>query len=134
MTKEVKVTDFYGTGRKKTASARVWIKKGTGKIIINNKDLEQYFGNNTLRVMVLQPFAQVSSPNEYDVFCTVSGSGPTGQAGAIRHGISRALDLANPLFRTKLKEAGLLTRDSRQVERKKYGRKKARKRFQFCKR
>jgi small subunit ribosomal protein S9 len=134
MTQEGKTKDFYGTGRKKTASARVWIKKGTGKIIINNRKLEEYFGRSTLRVMVLQPFAEVAAPNEYDVFCTVSGSGPTGQAGAIRHGISRALDLANPVFRLQLKEAGLLTRDSRQVERKKYGRKKARKRFQFCKR
>ena len=132
MTKQAQ--DFYGTGRKKTASARVWIKKGTGKITINNRKLDEYFGRETLKVMVLQPFAQVSAANEYDVFCTVSGSGPTGQAAAIRHGISRALDLANPVFRPQLKEVGLLTRDSRAVERKKYGRKKARKRFQFCKR
>jgi small subunit ribosomal protein S9 len=126
--------DFYGTGRKKTASARVWIKKGTGQIVINKRSLNDYFGRETLRVMVLQPFAQVSATNEYDVFCTVSGSGCTGQAAAIRHGISRALDIANPVFRPQLKEVGLLTRDSRSVERKKYGRKKARKRFQFCKR
>lgn len=129
-----KAQDFYSTGRRKTASARVWLRKGTGKIIINDRKLEEYFGRDTLRVMVLQPFAQVSAANEYDVFCTVSGSGPTGQAGAIRHGISRALDLANPVFRPQLKEIGLLTRDRREVERKKYGRKKARKRFQFCKR
>ena len=129
-----KAQDFYGTGRKKTASARVWIKKGTGQIVINNRKLDEYFGRETLRVMVLQPFAQVSAANEYDVFCTVSGSGSTGQAAAIRHGISRALDIANPIFRPQLKEVGLLTRDSRAVERKKYGRKKARKRFQFCKR
>ncbi len=125
---------LYSTGRKKTASARVWIKKGTGKITINNRKLDEYFGRETLRVIVLQPFAEVSAANEYDVFCTVSGSGSTGQAVAIRHGISRALDLANPVFRPQLKAVGLLTRDSRAVERKKYGRKKARKRFQFCKR
>lgn len=125
---------LYSTGRKKTASARVWIKKGTGKITINNRKLDEYFGRETLRVIVLQPFAEVSAANEYDVFCTVSGSGSTGQAVAIRHGISRALDLANPVFRPQLKSVGLLTRDSRAVERKKYGRKKARKRFQFCKR
>jgi len=125
---------FYGTGRKKTASARVQIKKGTGKIIINKKQLNDYFGRETLRVIVLQPFAQVLATGEYDVLCTVKGSGSTGQAIAIRHGISRALDLANPVFRPKLKEKNLLTRDSRVVERKKYGRKKARKRFQFCKR
>ena len=125
---------LYSTGRKKTASARVWIKKGTGKITINKRKLDEYFGRETLRVIVLQPFAEVSAANEYDVFCTVSGSGSTGQAVAIRHGISRALDLANPVFRPQLKAVGLLTRDSRAVERKKYGRKKARKRFQFCKR
>ena len=125
---------LQSTGRKKTASARVWIKKGTGKITINNRKLDEYFGRETLRVIVLQPFAEVSAANEYDVFCTVSGSGSTGQAVAIRHGISRALDLANPVFRPQLKAVGLLTRDSRAVERKKYGRKKARKRFQFCKR
>ena len=129
-----KTQDFYSTGRKKTAAARVWIKKGTGKITINNRKLDEYFGRETLRVIVLQPFAEVSVTNEYDVFCTVSGSGPTGQASAIRHGISRALDLANSVFRPQLKAVGLLTRDSRSVERKKYGRKKARKRFQFCKR
>lgn len=129
-----KTQDFYGTGRKKTASARVWIKKGTGQIVINNRTLERYFARETLRVMVLQPFVQVSAINEYDVFCTVAGSGSTGQAAAIRHGISKALDIANPIFRPQLKAIDLLTRDSRAVERKKYGRKKARKRFQFCKR
>ncbi len=134
MTQPRNAQDFYATGRRKTASARVWIKKGTGKVTVNNRKLEEYFGRDTLKVMVLQPFVQVEAINEYDVFCTVSGSGSTGQAAAIRHGISRALDLANPVFRPQLKEVKLLTRDSREVERKKYGRKKARKRFQFCKR
>ena len=125
---------FYATGRRKSASARVWIKKGTGQFSVNDRTIEDYFPGDTLRVLVLQPFAEVGAANEYDVFCTVSGSGSSGQAGAIRHGISRALDIANPVFHTQLRASGLLTRDSRKVERKKYGHKKARKRFQFCKR
>lgn len=127
-------TVFYGTGRRKTASARVWIKKGSGNVLINNKKLEDYFGRDTLKVIVLQPFSVAGVENEYDLFCTVEGSGLSGQAGAIRHGISKALDAANPVFRPSLKAKGLLSRDSRKVERKKYGRKKARRRFQFCKR
>ena len=125
---------FYATGRRKTASARVWIKKGTGRVSINNRTLEHYFPTEALRGMILQPFAVTNTPNEYDVVCTVSGSGVSGQAGAIRHGISRALDIANVTFHLQLKTHSLLTRDSRKVERKKYGRKKARRRFQFCKR
>lgn len=125
---------FYATGRRKTASARVWIKKGTGKFSINKRNLDEYFATSTLKGMLLQPFAVAGAANEYDVICTVSGSGPSGQAGAIRHGISKALDFANPVFHQQLKTNGLLTRDSRKVERKKYGRKKARRRFQFCKR
>ena len=125
---------FYATGRRKTASARVWIKKGTGKISINDRSPEKYFATDALIGMLLQPFSVTAAVNEYDVICTVSGSGVSGQAGAIRHGISRALDIANPVFHPQLKANGLLTRDSRKVERKKYGRKKARKRFQFCKR
>lgn len=125
---------FYATGRRKTASARVWIKKGTGQFSVNERSMDNYFQIQTLKVMLLQPFATAGAVNEYDVFCTVSGSGLTGQAGAIRHGISKALDLANPVFHTQLKAAGLLTRDNRIVERKKFGHKKARKRFQFCKR
>lgn len=125
---------IYATGRRKTASARVWLKKGTGKISINNRSLEDYFGRSTLKVVVLQPFAIAGAANEYDVICTVSGSGLSGQAGAIRHGISRALDAVNPVFHESLKSSGLLTRDRRAVERKKFGHKKARRRFQFCKR
>lgn len=130
----IKSSKVFFTGRRKTASARVFIRKGTGKFLVNGRTLENYFGRNTLKVMVLQPFAAVGAANEYDVECTVSGSGLTGQAGAIRHGISRALNECNPVFHVELKAHGLLTRDGRAVERKKYGKKKARKRFQFCKR
>lgn len=124
----------YATGRTKTASARIWIKKGTGNILINGKSLENYFSRNTLQTMVLQPFAVAGAADEYDVICKVSGSGLTGQARAIRHGISKALDAANPVFHKQLRNAGLLTRDSRIAERKKAGQKKARKKFQFSKR
>jgi small subunit ribosomal protein S9 len=128
------INKFYATGRRKTATARVWLKKGTGKFIVNSKNMEEYFGRSTLRTMLAQPFAATSTVGEYDIFCTVKGSGPSGQAGAIKHGISRALDSANPVLHAALRNNGLLTRDSREVERKKYGRRKARRRFQFCKR
>jgi small subunit ribosomal protein S9 len=125
---------YYHTGRRKTSSARVWVYKGSGKIVIGDDSLDQRFPKPALKAMIMQPFAVAGAVNEYDVFCTVSGGGDSGQAGAIRHGISQALALANPVLRMPLKVAGLLTRDARKVERKKYGRKKARRRFQFCKR
>jgi small subunit ribosomal protein S9 len=124
----------YATGRRKEASARVWIAKGSGKIIINGKEVETYLARPVLRMLINQPFAATNTAGQYDVWCTVAGSGLSGQAGAIRHGISRALDKENQEFHSTLRHGGFLTRDSRAVERKKYGRKKARKRFQFSKR
>ena len=124
----------YSTGRRKNAIARVWIKPGKGKVTINDRDIEVYFGRPVLRMILNQPFAQVAREGQYDVVCTVVGGGLSGQAGAIRHGISRALTLFEPALRTPLKHGGFLTRDSRVVERKKYGRAKARRSFQFSKR
>ena len=124
----------YGTGRRKDASARVWIKKGTGKITINRKDIKNYFGRPVLEMLVNQPFGVTHTAGEFDVVCTVVGGGLSGQAGAIRHGISRALDNYNPDLHKVLRKGGFLTRDSRVVERKKYGRAKARRSFQFSKR
>ena len=128
------VVRFYGTGRRKEASARVWISAGTGKITVNNRDVEQYFARPVLRMIINQPFATTGTLGKFDVFCTISGSGLSGQAGALRHGISRALDKYDSELHSTLKAGSFLTRDSREVERKKYGRKKARKRFQFSKR
>ena len=125
---------FYATGRRKEATARVWITKGTGKIVINSRDINGYLDRPILRMVVEQPFVVTETANKYDVWCTVKGSGTAGQAGAIKHGISRALDKIDESLHGALKSAGFLTRDSRVVERKKYGHKKARKRFQFCKR
>lgn len=124
----------YGTGRRKEATARVWIKPGTGVCTVNGKKLEEYFGRSVLQVLVLQPFEKTNRAGMYDVWCTVKGGGLSGQAGAVRHGISRALNDCEEDLHTVLKQAGLLTRDSRAVERKKYGRMKARRRFQFSKR
>jgi len=124
----------YGTGRRKTAVARVWVKAGKGKIIVNDKDITEYFARSVLRMIINQPFAITKTEGQFDVICTAEGSGLTGQAGAVLLGISRALTNYNPDYRKALKDAGLLTRDSRKVERKKYGHKKARKRFQFSKR
>ncbi len=124
----------YATGRRKVASARVWIKPGTGKIIVNKEDITKYFARPVLRMIVNQPFASTSNVDKFDVYCTVKGGGLSGQAGAVRHGISRALDNFDPTLHTVLKRGGFLTRDSRVVERKKYGKKKARKSFQFSKR
>ncbi len=126
--------EFYATGRRKTATARVWLRRGNGKFTVNSNEMEKYFDRSALRAMLIQPFSITSTIGEYDVFCTVKGSGLSGQAGAIKHGISRALDAANPVLHSLLRTNGFLTRDSRSVERKKYGRKKARRRFQFCKR
>lgn len=125
----------YGTGRRKNSAARVWVKPGRGTISINGKDVTAYFGRPVLRMIINQVFEVTNSEGQFDVSCTVKGGGLSGQAGAIRHGISRALDNYNPgTYHGLLRTAGFLTRDSRAVERKKPGRKKARKSFQFSKR
>jgi len=124
----------YGTGRRKDSVARVWIKSGKGNISINGRTFEDYFPRPTHRTIMTQPFAETKTLGQFDLFCTVKGGGSTGQAGAIRHGISRALDQFSPELHSLLSRGGFLTRDSRTVERKKYGQKKARKRFQFSKR
>lgn len=124
----------YGTGRRKDATARVWVKKGSGKIKVNGLEVEQYFARPVLRMIINQPFVSLKEENKYDVTITVKGGGLSGQAGAVRHGIARALDNFNPLLRPALRQGGYLTRDSRVVERKKYGRAKARRSFQFSKR
>jgi small subunit ribosomal protein S9 len=125
---------IYSTGRRKTAAARVWIAPGNGRIVINGREIENYLVRPVLRMIVNQPFAATNNTGAFDVWCTVAGSGSSGQAGAIRHAISRALDLANPDLHPILRSGGFLTRDSRKVERKKYGHKKARRSFQFSKR
>ena len=125
---------YYGTGRRKSSIARVRIVEGSGKITINGKDIDEFFGLETLKVIVRQPLTVTNTTAKYDVICTVKGGGFTGQAGAIRHGIARALNEANSEFRPELKSNGFLTRDPRMKERKKYGLKKARKAPQFSKR
>lgn len=124
----------YATGKRKDAIARVWIKPGSGKITINGRAYAQYFARPVLQMILNQPFALVNRQNQFDVTVTVTGGGLSGQAGAVTHGISKALTYFDPETRPALKAGGLLTRDSRVVERKKYGRKKARRRFQFSKR
>ncbi len=124
----------YGTGRRKESTARVWLKRGKGKIIVNGKPQEQYFGRQTHLLVLNQPFLVVNRVAEFDVMCTVTGGGLSGQAGAIRHGICRALDNFEPALHTPLKKAGFLTRDARQVERKKVGKHKARRSKQWAKR
>jgi small subunit ribosomal protein S9 len=133
----------YGTGKRKNAIARVWVKRGTGKITINDREQAVYFARPVLRLVIQQPFIVTDRgarddnghfSAEFDVICTVSGSGLSGQAGAVRHGIAKALADFEPELRPALRHAGLLTRDSRVVERKKYGKKKARRSFQFSKR
>ena len=125
---------FYGTGRRKSSVARVRLVEGTGKITINGKDIDEFFGLETLKVIVRQPLTVTNTTAKYDVIATVKGGGFTGQAGAIRHGIARALNEANSEYRPALKQNGFLTRDPRMKERKKYGLKKARKAPQFSKR
>ena len=125
---------FNGTGRRKSSIARVRLVEGTGKITINGKDIDEYFGTETLKVIVKQPLNSTNTLGKYDVICKVIGGGFTGQAGAIRHGIARALNEANSEYRPALKSNGFLTRDPRMKERKKYGLKKARKAPQFSKR
>ena len=124
----------YGTGRRKDAVARVWIKKGTGKVIVNGRDQTVYFGRRTHQLILNQPFLVVDSVGHYDVICTVKGGGLSGQAGAVRHGISRALEKFDPANRPALKKAGMMTRDARIVERKKVGKHKARRTKQWAKR
>ena len=124
----------YATGKRKNAVARVWIKPGKGKFLINGKDGDQYFARPVLRMIVRQPFEVADRNGQFDVVCTVNGGGLSGQAGAVRHGISKALTLYEPALRGALKAEGFLTRDSRVVERKKYGKAKARRSFQFSKR
>jgi small subunit ribosomal protein S9 len=124
----------YATGKRKDAVARVWIKPGAGKITVNARELDIYFARPVLRMMIQQPLVVASRNGQYDVVCTVAGGGLSGQAGAVRHGISKALTNFEPDLRGVLKKGGFLTRDSRTVERKKYGRAKARKSFQFSKR
>lgn len=124
----------YATGRRKNAVARVWIKPGKGEITVNGKRVGVYFARPVLRMLITQPFLVSDRYNQFDVFCTVNGGGLSGQAGALRHGISRALTYYEPELRSILKVAGFLTRDSRVVERKKYGKAKARRSFQFSKR
>ncbi len=124
----------YATGRRKNAISRVWIKRGKGKITVNGKTIETYFARPVLRMLVQQPLVSVNRLSEIDIDCTVVGGGLSGQAGAVRHGLARALTNFEPELRGVLKKGGYLTRDSRAVERKKYGRAKARRRFQFSKR
>ena len=124
----------YATGRRKDAIARVWLKPGSGKIVVNGRDQETYFARPTLRLVINQPFGITERAGQYDVVATVKGGGLSGQAGAVLHGIAQALTRFEPILRTTVKRAGFLTRDSRVVERKKYGRAKARRSFQFSKR
>ncbi len=124
----------YGTGRRKNATARVWLKPGRGKVVVNGREQDVYFGRQTHLLVLNQPFLIVNRVNQFDVMCTVSGGGLSGQAGAIRHGISRALQYFEPELRGALKSAGMLTRDSRAVERKKVGLHKARRAKQWVKR
>lgn len=128
------IVNYYGTGRRKTSVARVRLVPGEGKIVVNERPLEQYFGLKTLELIVKQPLSVTDTIGKYDVVAKVEGGGPTGQAGAVRHGIARALLRVDAEYRPSLKKAGLLTRDPREKERRKYGLKKARKASQFSKR
>jgi small subunit ribosomal protein S9 len=125
---------YYGTGRRKTSVARVYLRPGSGKIEINHRDFDDYFPNRVLKMVIRQPLLLTETADKFDILINVEGGGPAGQAGAIRHGISRALLEFNVELRPRLKTVGFLTRDARKVERKKYGQPKARKRFQFSKR
>ena len=131
---DTKTPEFLGTGRRKTSVARVRLSSGSGKVTVNGRTFESYFPTDTLRMVVQQPLTLTNTADKYDVRVNVTGGGPTGQAGAVRHGIARALLLVDANLRPSLKAEGLLTRDSRMKERKKYGQPGARKRFQFSKR
>jgi small subunit ribosomal protein S9 len=130
----VATIQYYGTGRRKTAVARVYLRPGSGKITVNKRDFDVYFPNRVLKMVIRQPLAMTETADKFDITVNVAGGGIAGQAGAIRHGLSRALLEFSPELRSKLKGAGFLTRDAREVERKKYGQPKARRRFQFSKR
>jgi small subunit ribosomal protein S9 len=125
---------YYGTGRRKSAAARVYLRPGAGKFVVNDRPFDEYFPSEMLKMVIRQPLVITETSDKFDIMVRVVGGGCTGQAGALRHGISRALVNYNPELRRKLKEAGFLTRDARKVERKKYGQPGARKRFQFSKR
>ena len=125
---------FYGTGRRKTSVARVWIKPGSGRFLVNRRPFEDFFPRETLRMIILQPLQVTNTAGQFDVVIRVGGGGPTGQAGAVRHGLSRALTRFDEKLRSPLKTAGLLTRDPRMKERKKYGQPGARQKFQYSKR
>lgn len=125
---------FYGTGRRKTSVARVWIRPGAGRIVVNRRTFETYFSRETLRMIIAQPLQVTNTVGQFDVLVTVGGGGPSGQAGAVRHGIARALVRFDDKLRLPLKKAGLLTRDPRMRERKKYGQPGARQKFQYSKR
>lgn len=127
-------TSFYGTGKRKSSIARVWLKPGTGKIIINKKSIDDYFGRETSKMIVKQPLEITENADKFDIYVTVSGGGDSGQAGAIKHGITKALLEVDVVMRGTLKKAGFITRDSRVKERKKYGKAAARRSFQFSKR
>lgn len=127
-------TSFYGTGKRKSSIARVWLKPGTGKIVINKKSIDDYFGRETSKMVVKQPLEITENVDKYDIYVTVSGGGDSGQAGAIKHGITKALLEVDVAMRGTLKKAGFITRDSRVKERKKYGKAAARRSFQFSKR
>ncbi|HYU26521.1 MAG TPA: 30S ribosomal protein S9 [Thermoanaerobaculia bacterium] len=128
------LVEYYGTGRRKTSTARVHLRQGGGAITVNNRPLDEYFGNEVLKMIIKQPLSLTETNDRFDIVVIVDGGGPSGQAGAIRHGISRALQVYNTELRKRLKKAGLLTRDPRMKERKKYGQRGARARFQFSKR
>lgn len=128
------MAEYYGTGRRKSSTARVHLRQGTGTITVNRRTLDDYFPNEVLKMVIKQPLSLTETADHFDIVVTVDGGGPSGQAGAIRHGISRALQNFNGELRKRLKKAGLLTRDPRMKERKKYGQRGARARFQFSKR
>src|SRR5919198_6346279 len=128
------VEKFYGTGRRKRSIARVWLKRGSGRVVVNRRAFEDYFPRETLRMIIAQPLEVTNTGGQFDVIASVGGGGPTGQAGAVRHGIARALVHFDANLRTTLKKAGLLTRDPRMRERKKYGQPGARQKFQYSKR
>ena len=125
---------FYATGKRKTSVARVWLKPGTGNIVVNKRSIDEYFGRPTSKMVVRQPLELTDNVGKFDIFINVTGGGPSGQAGAIKHGITKALLEVDPELRTTLKRAGFITRDSRIKERKKYGKRGARRSFQFSKR
>jgi len=128
------LVEYYGTGRRKSSTARVWLRPGSGKITVNERGIDEYFPNEVLKMIIKQPLSLTETIDNFDILVNVAGGGPSGQAGAIRHGISRALQAYNTELRGKLKKEGFLTRDPRMKERKKYGQKGARARFQFSKR